>query len=571
MRNWLRRVAVGSVALSVVTAMEGCAKRPSEFQGAVEDFVYSTLALSPVTATQAGYHVHQGVRLDERLDDFSDAGIALQRDFYQGFRSRLASLPPSKLSAEDRADRRIMEDQISLALLDLDTAQSWKHNPTVYVELLGNAMFAPYALDYAPKEKRYRDIIARLKATPQLLEQAKANLVDAPVVWNRVAQEELDGDIGLIDQTLRGDAPPELSIEFERAAGVALEALRDFHGFLSGPLAARTSDWRLGPEVYAKKFAVTIANGETPAQTLADAEAELQRIRGEMARLAAPKTVKEALDEIARKHPKREDYLGEARQDLERATQFVEARRLVPLPSGETLRVIPTPVFMRGIYGVGGFNPAPALEPSLGGFYWITPIPPDWPADRAESKLREYNRYGLEHLTIHEAMPGHWVQFEYANRIEPRGRRLLRALFGSGPYVEGWAVYTQQMMTDQGYLDLDPGLRMTFLKQMLRVVANMILDVRLQTMGMTDDQALDLMINQTFQEREEAVAKLQRAQLSSCQLPTYFAGWRGWLRVLSDDQKRMGPRFHLEDFHRRALAEGAVPLPVLNELLAAHE
>ncbi len=571
MRSWLCKAAVGGLALSAMAMMEGCAARPSEFQGAVEDFVDSSLALSPVSATQAGYHVHQGVRLDRRLDDFSDAGITQQRQFFEGFRSRLESFPESKLNTEDRADRRIMEDQISLALLDLETTQSWRHNPTLYVELIGNAMFAPYSLNYAPKVRRYRDIIARLKAVPALLDQAKVNLVDAPEVWNRVAQEELDGDIGLIDRTLRADVPPELGIEYEKTSGAALEALRDFHTYLSGPLAVKTSDWRLGPEVYAKKFALAIANGETPAQTLADAEAEMERIRGEMARMAAPKTIKEALDEIAQQHPKREDYFKEAKRDLERATQFVEARGLVPLPSGETLRVIPTPVFMRGIYGVGGFNPAPALEPSLGGFYWITPIPADWPVDRAESKLREYNRYGLEHLTIHEAMPGHWVQFEYANRIEPRGRRLLRALFGSGPYVEGWAVYTQQMLTEQGYLDGDPGLKMTFYKQMLRVVANTILDIRLQTMGMTDDQALDLMINQTYQEREEAVAKLQRAQLSSCQLPTYFAGWRGWLHVLSDDEKRMGPRFHLADFHRRALNEGAVPLPVLNGLLAAHE
>lgn len=274
------------------------------------------------------------------------------------------------------------------------------------------------------------------------------------------------------------------------------------------------------------------------------------------------------MDAIAREHATPGTYFDEAKKDLERARQFVEARGLVPLPSGDQLDVIPTPEFMRGIYGVGGFNPAPALEPQLGAYYWITPIPKDWPKDRVESKLREYNRYGLEHLTIHEAMPGHWVQFEYANRIEPVGRRLLRALFGNGPYVEGWAVYTQQMMTDEGYLDGDPGLRLTYLKQMLRVLSNTILDVRMQTMGMTDAQALGLMMNGAYQEREEAVAKLQRAKLSSCQLPMYFVGWSGWRRVLADERKRMGGEFNLGRFHEEALKEGAVPLPVLDELLA---
>jgi uncharacterized protein (DUF885 family) len=164
-------------------------------------------------------------------------------------------------------------------------------------------------------------------------------------------------------------------------------------------------------------------------------------------------------------------------------------------------------------------------------------------------------------------MPGHYVQLEYANDVQPKSRRLLRNVFGNGPYVEGWAVYMQQVMTDEGYLDKDPGLRFTLLKQLLRVLANTILDVRLQTMGMTDQQALDLMINDTYQEKEEATAKLQRAQLSSCQLPMYFAGWKGWLQVRDDYQQRQGNAFSLREFHERALKESAVPLPTLDRLL----
>jgi uncharacterized protein (DUF885 family) len=164
-------------------------------------------------------------------------------------------------------------------------------------------------------------------------------------------------------------------------------------------------------------------------------------------------------------------------------------------------------------------------------------------------------------------MPGHYVQMEYANDVQPVSRRLLRNIFSNTPYVEGWAVYTQQMMQDSGYLGDPAGLRLTFDKQILRVLANTILDVRLQTMGMTDKQALDLMIRQTYQESEEATAKLQRAQLSSCQLPTYFAGWKGWLDVREHYKQRKGAAFSLKEFHERALKESAVPLPVLDKLL----
>jgi uncharacterized protein (DUF885 family) len=222
---------------------------------------------------------------------------------------------------------------------------------------------------------------------------------------------------------------------------------------------------------------------------------------------------------------------------------------------------------MRGIYSVGGFNPAPALEPNLGAFYWITPIPPSWPRERIESKLREYNFYGLKILTIHEAMPGHYVQFEYANDVQPQLRRILRAVFGNGPYVEGWAVYATDFMLEAGYLNNSPELRLTFLKHQLRVLANTILDVRLHTKGMTDQEALDLMIKDGFQEREEAIGKLQRAKLSSAQLPTYYVGWRDWKRLRDRVRSEKGAAFSLKEFHESSLREGAVPLPVLSRLL----
>jgi uncharacterized protein (DUF885 family) len=164
-------------------------------------------------------------------------------------------------------------------------------------------------------------------------------------------------------------------------------------------------------------------------------------------------------------------------------------------------------------------------------------------------------------------MPGHYVQFEVADNLDPQSRRALRNIFGNVPYVEGWAFYTQQMMSEEGFMDNSPELWLTFYKQELRAIANAILDIRLQTLGMTDAQALDLMMNQTFQEKEEATAKLQRAQLSSCQLPTYFVGLRGWLDNREEYKKRKGAGFTLSGFHDAALKESAVPLPALGALL----
>jgi uncharacterized protein (DUF885 family) len=533
-----------------------------------DDFVHGVLALSPVAATQAGYHTHNGVTLDEQLDDYSAAGVERQRTFYRDMQARIAGVDAGALDAEARADLQIMKNNVGLSLLELETIQAYRHNPTVYVELAGNALYTPYVLAYAPAETRYRHIIKRLEQMPVLFQQARANLVDAPAVWNRVAREENDGNIDLIDHTLRAAMPAALTSDYDRAAGQALAALKQFSAYLAGPFASKTSDWRLGKDNYARKFALTLATDTTPEQLLGEAEADLNATRTEMEKLSAPRTVKQALDDIARQHATPATYMTEAKKTLDQATAFVRDKGLVSLPSRSNLQVIDTPEFMRGIYGVGGFNPAPPLQPELGAFYWITPIPANWPKARIDSKLREYNNYGLQQLTIHEAMPGHYVQMEFANDVQPQSRRVLRALFFNGPYVEGWGMYAQQLMSEEGYLDNSVALRLTWLKQKMRALANAILDVRLQTMGMTDQQALELMIDGTYPEREEATAKLQRAQLSSTQLPTYYAGLNGWLDAREQSRKARGSSFTLRQFHDRALKEGAVPLPELVKLLA---
>ena len=573
-------------------AAAGCGRRkmPEAFASLAEEFVYSTLALSPVSATATGYHVHKDPKtgaerkLDEMLDDLSPAGIDQQRQFYTGFRRRLSdAVDPAQLEPEDRADFDIIQDQIALNLLELDEIQNYRHNPTLYVELIGNALFNPHVLEYAPKDVRVRQIIERMKKIPSFLDQAKANLAAAPEIWTRVALEENEGNLNLIENIIRASLPEELRAEYDSASKPAVAALRAFQDYLRNDLAKRTNaDWRLGKERYQKKFRYVLETDLTPEQVLASAEADVKSVRARMYELALPlyqkmfpgkrdvkdetRVIGETLDHIARRHSTRESYIPDARKDLEEAREFVRAKDLLTLPPHENLLVIETPEFMRGIYGVGGFNAAPALEPQLGAFYWITPIPKEWPAQRVESKLREYNYYKLKLLTIHEAMPGHYVQLEYANQIQPKARRILRAVFGNTPYIEGWGQYAEQLMLDEGF-DSSPEMRLTFLKEELRVLANAILDIRLQTMGMTDQQAMDLMEKDTFQEHEEAAAKLQRAKLSSCQLPTYRVGWRDWLRVREQYNRVKNGGYRLKDFNEQALREGAVPLPVLARLL----
>jgi len=583
---------IATLAMMALLLVENvfCKTKPI-FSALEDEFIYTTLSFSPVSATSAGYHRHQGVNLDRQLDDFSAPSLGRQKKFYENIRGRLhAAASSTKLSPEDRADLDIMMGQIELALLDLDIIQSYRHNPTVYVELIGNALFNPLSLEYAPKPERIRDIIARTEKLPAFIDQAKANLTDSPEIWTKVAGEENQGNIDLLERIIPAEVPKELRTDFDRAAKSALAALHGFQDYLKSDLSKRNhADWRLGPEKYKSKFRYALSTDLTPEQVLDAAEADLKKVRAQMLELARPLyskipaarniagdfsphdlenlVISRVLDHIAQRHATPETYMPDAKRDLAEARAFIKSKNLLTLPSRDNLQVIDTPEFMRGIYSVGGFNQAPALEPQLGAFYWVTPIPKTWPEKRIESKLREYNFYKLKLLTIHEAMPGHYVQIEVSNDVEPKSRRVLRAVWGSGTYVEGWAQYAEQMLLDEGYLNSPPELRLTWLKELLRLFANAIIDVRLHTMGMTDQEALDLMEKETFQETEEATAKLQRAKLSSCQLPMYFVGWRDWLRMRDLYRQTQGPAFSLHDFHDRALKEGAVPLPVLAHLL----
>jgi len=569
----------------------GCTRNPPADLGKLSDeFVYTSLSFSPSGATAAGLHEYNNQRLDDLLDDFSPAALDRQRRFYQGFRQRLNALKTEALSAQERSDLAILQDQISLALLDLNAIHTPLHNPTEYVEALGNALFSPYVLEYAPKAARMASIIARLQKVPQFLDQASANLLSSPDIWTKVAIEENEGNIALVDKTIRAEIPPEQRESFDRAARAALDAMAKFQGYLKKSLSARSNwDWRLGRDNYVPKFRYVLETGMDVDTVLANAEADLPRVRARMLQLALPlhramfpghgdhanltgadrenAVIGEVLDKIAARHATPESYMDEARRDLEESRSFVKERHLLTLPVRSNLQVIPTPEFMRGIYSVGGFSPAPALEPQLGAFYWVTPIPAEWPKERAESKLREYNFYKLKLLTIHEAIPGHYVQGEFANDVQPKSRRGLRSIFGNGPYIEGWAQYATQMMLDEGFLDHPPELALTFAKEELRVVANAIIDIRLHTRNMTDQEALDLMEKMTFQESEEANGKLQRAKLSSCQLPTYFVGWRGWLGVREHYRQSRGAFYSLEKFNDKALEQGAVPLTMLGRLL----
>ncbi len=599
----LTLVSVGLMA-QIASNRQPRADNP-RFSALTDQFIKESLALSPVTASQAGYHQHKDSRtgktiaLDAELDDLSPTAFNRQAKFYEAWRDRFRKqFPPTTLSLEDQADWHMIDDQISYNLLELEHIQSYRHQPTIYVELIGNALFLPMTQDYASQEIRMSHVLSRVRQIPRAIEQTKQNLVSSDPVFINTAIEENDGNIDLIENMVRKQIPDKspLFAEYQKVAPPALESLRNFSRWLKDGLAKRPSPegaWRLGKNFYDQKFRYLMEVDLTPEQVLADAERDLREVRAEMLSIAIPmhkelypghsdhsdlngrerenKIIGEVLDKISLEHAQRDQLLEAVQREVEGIKQFIRDKKIVSLSDRENLKIIPTPPFMRGVYSVAGFHNPPPLEPNAEAQYWVTPIDPSVPEAKAESKLREYNRWALQWLTIHEALPGHYIQFEHADNVQPLTRRLLRALFGNGPYIEGWAEYIAQVMMDAGFDDNDPRFRLVMRKIRLRVISNAILDVRMQTMGMTDQQALELMTRDAFQTQAEAEGKLRRAKLTSVQLPTYYVGMRRWLELRHKYQQRAGDKFSDLEFHNRVLDEGALPLPLLEGIVLPAE
>ena len=604
-RKKLLPLATGAVVLFGAGA---CSTRPDPvgvFKVSAEPFVYNSLALSPVAATALGYHEHVAggeegqsgttIRLDELLDDYSPAGIAKRIDLCKQYRAQIqeGQMTRNDLAGEEFVSFASIDYYIEQTLLELQQIRGHEHNPNLYVELLGTAFYTPLVHEYASKSERYGHVIARLQKVPAFLDQAKQNLQSSPAVWTEVAQQANDAVIKLVGEVIPASLPDELQGEYDPASAAALTALRDFGSYLKDDLANRDNyDWRLGRELYTAKFKAALGNDHTPEQVLAGAEAEFEKVRNDAIsvgealdkeifgsarpprdKLALMKSVLEVVaDDNRLRSGDWQQMAGRIKSDIDELRQYVGEANLIALPSNDNLQIVETPEFMRGVYSVAGFMPAPLLTPKLGAFYWVTPIPPEWPRRRVTSKLREYNHFQLKLLSLHEAMPGHYVQFELAGQGHPDldpFHRTLRSAFANGPHVEGWATYVTEAIVNAGYQSNSNEFQVNWQKLKLRVLANAIIDIRLHTMNMSDEEAITLMVDQAFQEIEEAQGKLLRAKLTSAQLPQYYVGWKDWLKVRDHYQKETTD-FSLSSFHDKTLRSGPAPLRELAYLVAGY-
>ena len=512
------------------------------FEHALHRLLDDMFEAQPVWATQIGFHAH-----DDRWPAMTDSGREARLAKLRHHRARLEALDERQLTDAERIDCGIAREAIdSWEFSEAELRESaW--DPLSYISMIGGGLFSLLAREFAPWAHRGAAFAGRLRNLPTLLDQAAGALTGLPdrpvsVLHTDTALAQLGGINDLIDEALAEAARREglgedadVAAELRATAQPAVEAIDRFRQRLETEIKPRAlGEGRLGSQLFQAKLRHTLASELAYEDLAARAQRDYDVVRAEMLRLAREawaewiptqsppadenEIIRRVLDAVARVHRQPDELLEWSKAEVARLEEFCRERGIIGLPDAP-LQVTWTPVFMRAYGGAFLDSPGP-LDKGMSSYFWITPPDESTGPAAVESYLREDNDRMLSLLAIHEGVPGHYLQLAYANRTP----YLARAVFGSGMFAEGWAVYVTQVMMDVGYGDHEPALVLSHWKFYMRAITNALIDVGIHTAAMTEQEAMDLMVNGGFQEPDEARRKWLRARLTSTQLCTYYLG-----------------------------------------------
>jgi uncharacterized protein (DUF885 family) len=549
-----------------------------QFQQIAHDYIEGYLAANPEEATELGDH-----RFDDKLTDYSPEARARDLAHAKEARQKLEALADlSQLTGANKVDLRLLKDKIDYEIFAFEVLKEWEWNPLVYNQSLANSIYLLVARDFAPAEQRIPNLRKRLEGIPAVISQAKANLKHSPKIHTETAIEQTQGAISLVREGLSPllNQAPQAAEDLGPVQEKTAKALEDYKTWLQKDLLPRSDgDFRIGADKFRKKLRFALASDLSMEEIMKRAQADLAQTQKAIYETALPfykkffpnadkaalndkkKVTTAVLDKLAEQHPDDNTVVGYAQKVVREATDFTKQHDLVSVPD-KPLDVIVMPEFKRG-QGIAYCDSPGPLEHNGKTFFAVEPTPKDWSAQRKESFFKEYNNYMIRDLTVHEAMPGHYLQLAHSNEF--RAPALVRAIFQSGTFVEGWAVYCEQLMAEQGYGG--PEVKMQQLKMRLRVICNAILDQGIHAKNMSEKEAMDLMMKEGFQQEGEAVAKWKRARLSSAQLSTYFVGVTEHLDLRDRAKARDGTAFNLKKYNDTVLSFGSPPVKYVRELM----
>ncbi|MDY0981637.1 MULTISPECIES: DUF885 domain-containing protein [Stenotrophomonas] len=591
------------LALALIAALGGCqqADAPTAPAGtaatapaadAAVDAAFADLSkraldtwmqLSPISATQIGDH-----RYDSEIDDLSAAGQQKMLTAYKGLLGELDKVEVGKLSRENQVDAAILRNQLQSEIWNAEVLQASKWDPQIYNGTAGSALYGLMAREFAPLPDRLKSATARMEKLPQIFAQARENLDPArvPKIHAETVSKQNKGILSIVDTFITphiGELPAEDGKRLQAAIDGLKKAVDEQQTWLDKTLVPNAKgDFRIGAELYDQKLKFALNSSLSRAEIGERARAELKRVRQDMYGIAqtvlngkpgAPAlpanpsdeqqqaAIEAALELAYADKPARDKVVDDAKAALAQSTEFVRKHDLMTLPDAP-VDIILMPEFQRGVAVAYCDSPGP-LDKNLKTFYAVSPIPDDWTDKQVDSFLREYNSRMIHLLSIHEGTPGHYLEGWHSGKFPST----LRAVLRSGLFAEGWAVYTERMMQEQGYLDNDPLFHLVQLKFYLRTISNAILDQGVHVDNWTREQAMQLMTHDAFQQESEASGKWVRAQLTSAQLPTYFVGAQEHFDTRKAMQEKQGDKFNLKAYHDQMLSYGAPPVRFARQLM----
>jgi hypothetical protein len=536
------------------------------FSGFVDEFFAAADRFSPTDAVANGIHAH-----DAEIEDRSAARIAQRVAELHGLGGRLAAIDRSALGFDNAIDAEAIGARIKSELFALETLRSWAANPMTYAGLPGGAIDALMKRDFAPKHDRLRSMVARLRGVPAIYAAARANLTEPPKEFTDVALLYAKGTSGFLSGSVAtwardaAGSDTALLAEFNAANAAAIEVSRGFAQWLEHDLLPRSHGaYALGEARFLELLKDEEMVDLPLADLLAKGEADLAKNHDAFVatarRIDPSRTATQVMAMLGDAHPSAEDLIASVSRSVEAARQFVIDKDLVTIPSEVRPRVEPTPPYARGASFASMDTPGAFETRATEAFYYVEPVEPEWDAKHKEEHLRLFNPWVVGLIDVHEAFPGHYVQFLYSPRFPTKTRKLIAV----GSNAEGWAHYAEQMMVDHGFGDGDPKTRLAQLEEALLRDCRYVVGIKLHTQGMTVADGAKLFVERCFQEPAVAYVEARRGTFN----PTYLYYTLGKLEIQEFAAEYMRTRHAtLKQFHDAFISQGSLPIPLVRRIL----
>ncbi|MDI6784690.1 MAG: DUF885 domain-containing protein [bacterium] len=543
-----------------------------ELTSLIEEILNFLWQDSPIYATYLGIHTYD-TELDIMHKEKRDSSHAKKKEYLarlNQFALEKGGETPPLLDANDRLDLTILTNTLAVENELEEKVKRYLRDATIYPEL---ALFGIYILllrDFAPLEDRAKSALARLQQVPRLLEEGKKNLAQGdniPEVWTQIAKEVTQGGLDFCKLFIpeAANQVPNLKEELLTATTAAQTAFSDYLNFLNITLTSRShGNFAIGKHLFTFLLQTQHLLPYSPEQLVEIGLKTIEETQHKMYRLAKLVdpliTWKTVINELKKEHPKSEELLAVYTREMQTTREFVLEKKLLDIPEGESLQVIATPIFEQATTPYAAYIAPAPFETQQVGFFWVTPVDKNKPKEAQDDQLKGHSLYSIPVTALHEGYPGHHLQFLYNNRIPSK----VRKQFGTPLFWEGWALYCEEMMYEQGFY-LDPKVRLLQLKDLLWRACRVVIDVQLHTGQMKFNDAVDMLVNVAGLEKFNAIREVQRYTQTPTQPMSYLIGKREILKLREEYQKKLGKDFRLKEFHTQLLSYGSIPLKLVKE------